>query len=123
MNAETRAVSIVAAHFGDEACAGSHADLVADITREIHEAEQLAAKKLPNTVMSLSKLGRLVYPILLAQEAGELSESCASELLGKDIVSLREIKHNAISAVVGMLETLPSPMHLLLDGYQPKDKP
>jgi hypothetical protein len=65
---------------------------------------------------ALCKLGSLVYPIMLAQEAGEISEAKASELIGLDIVTYREKKHEAIKAILVMVESLPSPLILLLEG-------
>ena len=65
---------------------------------------------------TLCKLGSLVYPILLAQQAGEISEAKAAELLGVTIESLRETKAAAIKAILDMLEQLPSPLTLLLEG-------
>jgi len=66
--------------------------------------------------LELSKLGSLVYPIMLTQECGEISESKAAELIGLDIVTYREQKAKAIAAIVGMLDQLPSPLILLLEG-------
>jgi len=66
--------------------------------------------------VQLSKLGSLIYPIMLTQEAGEISEAKAAELIGVDIVSYRENKHQAVQAIMKMLESLPSPLILLLEG-------
>lgn len=70
--------------------------------------------------LELSRLGALVYPIMLAQEAGEVSESKAAELLGLDIVTYREKKQTAIAAIAKMVESLPSPLILLLEGTKAK---
>lgn len=70
--------------------------------------------------LELCKLGQLVYPIMLAQEAGEISESKAAELLGMDIITYRETKQRAIASIVQMLESLPSPLILLLEGTKAK---
>jgi hypothetical protein len=64
----------------------------------------------------LCKLGSLVYPILLTQQAGEISESKAAELLNMNIEDLRDVKHRAIQAVLQMVDSLPSPSILLLEG-------
>jgi hypothetical protein len=64
--------------------------------------------------LQLSKMGSLVYPIMLTQEAGQISEAKAGELLGLDIVTYREQKAKAISAILTMLDELPSPLILLL---------
>lgn len=53
-------------------------------------------KPIPFNSLSVLRLGQLVYPILLTQEMGEITEAKAAELLGIDIVSLRETKHNAV---------------------------
>jgi hypothetical protein len=66
--------------------------------------------------LELCKLGSLVYPIMLTQEAGELTEAKAAELIGLDIVSYREAKAKAIQSILGMVESLPSPLILLLEG-------
>ena len=60
------------------------------------------------------QVGSLIYPIMLAQEAGEISEAKAAELLATDLVSYRETKSRAIHALLRMLEELPSPLNLLL---------
>lgn len=72
--------------------------------------------------LELCRLGALVYPIMLAQEAGEISESKAAELLDLDIVSYREKKQAGIAAIVKMVESLPSPLILLLDGTKARQK-
>lgn len=70
------------------------------------------------STLKLTQLASLVYPIMLTQEAGEISEAKAAELLGFDIVSYREKKREAIQAVLGLVEQLPSPLLLLLDGMK-----
>ena len=70
--------------------------------------------------LDLCKLGAMVYPIMLAQEAGEISEAKGAELIGVDIVTYREQKSAAIKAIVQMLEQLPSPLILLLEGTKVK---
>lgn len=70
--------------------------------------------------MSLCQVGALIYPIMLTQEAGEISEAKAAELLALDVVSYREKKAEAIGAVLGMVEKLPSPLILLLDATKAK---
>lgn len=67
-------------------------------------------------LMEIMKASSLIYPIMLAQEAGEISESKAAELIGLDIVSYREVKQEAIQSIVGMVRSLPSPLVLLLAG-------
>lgn len=66
--------------------------------------------------VQLCRLGSLVYPIMLTQEAGEISEGKAAELVGLDIVSYREQKQKAIAAILGVIQQLPSPLILLLEG-------
>lgn len=77
-------------------------------------------KQLRNT-LSVLNVSQLVYPIMLAQQAGEMSESKACELLGMTITHYRTVKFKAIEAIVSILEKLPSPLTLLLEGI--KDKP
>jgi hypothetical protein len=72
------------------------------------------------STLKLTQAASLVYPIMLTQEAEEISEAKAAELLGFDIVSYREKKAEAIQAVIGMVEKLPSPLILLLDGMKAK---
>jgi hypothetical protein len=66
--------------------------------------------------VDLFRVAQLIYPIMLAQEAGEISEAKAAELIGLDVATYRERKHQAIAAVMGMLAELPSPLILLLEG-------
>ena len=72
--------------------------------------------------VDLCKLGSLAYPIMLTQEMGEISEAKAAELLAVNIENYREIKHQAAAAIMGMVESLPCPLTLLLAGTldQPK---
>lgn len=44
----------------------------------------------------LCRLGKMVCPIMLAQEAEEISEAKAAELIGVDIVTYREHKRETI---------------------------
>ncbi len=84
------------------------------------EAMDGKKKLVGSMITGLTKLGSLVFPILLAMEMGLISESKVGELLGKDIVSVREIKHETANAVMAMVESLPSPLILLLDGMKEK---
>ena len=68
----------------------------------------------------LCQLGSLIYPIMLAQEAGEISEAKAAELIGVDLVTYRERKQQAIQAILDMVRSLPSPLILLLEGTKGK---
>lgn len=70
--------------------------------------------------LELCRLGELVYPIMLAQEAGEVSEGKARELLGMDVLTYRETKQKAIQTIVKMVESLPSPLILLLGDTKAK---
>ncbi len=70
--------------------------------------------------VDLAKLGSLVYPIMLAQNAGSISESKASELLAMTIERYREEKMKAIVAIESLVESLPSPLILLLEGMKDK---
>lgn len=62
----------------------------------------------------------LWYPIMLAQERGELSEAKAAELLGVSVLDYRERKEQAISAVTNLVKSLPSPLLSLLDALREK---
>lgn len=66
--------------------------------------------------LELTKLSSLVYPIMLAQEAGELSEGKACELIGMGVVAYREAKAKAVASITQMVESLPSPLVLLLES-------
>ena len=79
-------------------------------------------KKIPLSSLSLIRTAELIWPLMLAQEAGEISEAKVAELIGKDIVSLREIKATAIKAIVDLLESLPSPLILLLESTKGQQK-
>jgi hydroxyethylthiazole kinase-like sugar kinase family protein len=72
--------------------------------------------------LSLFKLGQVVYPIMLTQEAGEISESRAAELLGLNIETYRQKKQETVKAIVEMATSLPSPLILLLEGTKEKPK-
>jgi hypothetical protein len=67
------------------------------------------------------QVGALIYPIMLTQEVGEISEAKASELLGLKIENYREIKSAAVHSIMGMIQSLPSPIVLLL-GLEAKEK-
>ena len=67
------------------------------------------------STLDVANAGRLWYPIMLAQEAGEISESKGAELLGLNLVDYREQKQLAIQAVRTLVEILPSPLASLLD--------
>ena len=64
----------------------------------------------------LAQLGSLVYPVMLCQQSGKIGESKAAELLGMRIECYREKKAEAVGAVMSLVESLPSPLTLLLDG-------
>jgi hypothetical protein len=57
----------------------------------------------------------LWYPVMLAQERGELSESRAAELLALSINDYREQKHAAVQAVARLVTDLPSPLKSLAE--------
>lgn len=70
--------------------------------------------------LELCRMGSLVYPIMLTQEAGEISEAKAAEMLGLDIVTYREEKQKAVKAVLGLVSELPSPLSLLMAAMREK---
>jgi hypothetical protein len=51
---------------------------------------------------------------MLAQDAGEISESKGAELLGLSVVDYRQQKQRAIQAVRTLVEILPSPLTSLV---------
>jgi hypothetical protein len=67
------------------------------------------------STLDVANAGRLWYPVMLAQESGEISESKGAELLGLSVVDYREKKQRAIQAVKTLVETLPSPLISLVD--------
>ena len=66
------------------------------------------------STLDVANAGRLWYPVMLAQEAGEISESKGAELLGLNLVDYREQKQLAIQAVRTLVEILPSPLTSLV---------
>lgn len=58
----------------------------------------------------------LWYPIMLAQESGEISEAKAAELLGMNLIEYRTHKENAILVVIRLTKELKSPLCSLLDA-------
>lgn len=67
------------------------------------------------TTLDVVRAGSLWYPIMLAQEKEEISESKGAELLGMNILEYRTAKENAINAVMRLVKELPSPFTSLLD--------
>lgn len=57
----------------------------------------------------------LWYPIMLAQERGEISESKAAEMLGMNIEDYREKREAAIGVVMQLVMTLPTGLTSLVD--------
>ena len=62
------------------------------------------------TSLGITRAASFWYPTMLTQEAGEISESKAAELLGMGLIEYRTAKDNAIRAVLGLIEDLPSPL-------------
>ncbi len=58
------------------------------------------------------------YPTMLAQEACEITESKAAELLGLTIPDYRNRKQEAIQAVLWLTENLPNPITGILVSVQ-----
>ena len=67
------------------------------------------------STLNVARAGSLWYPIMLAQEHGEITEARGAELLGMDILHYREKKQEAIQAVKTLVEQLPSPLSSLVD--------
>lgn len=72
------------------------------------------------TILNLVRAGSLWYPIMLAQERGEISEAKGAELLGMNILDYRERKETAIQAVTRLVSDLPSPLTSLVDILREK---
>lgn len=72
------------------------------------------------TILNLVRAGSLWYPIMLAQERGEISESKGAELLGMSLLDYREHKETAIQAVIRLVSDLPSPLTSLVDILREK---
>jgi len=70
----------------------------------------------PKTISTLdvANAASLWYPVMLSQEAGEISESKGAELLGLSVVDYRQQKQRAIQAVRTLVEILPSPLTSLV---------
>jgi len=73
------------------------------------------------TSLGVTRAASLWYPIMLAQQAGNISESKAAELLGVGLEEYRRVQHQAILAVMDLIEDLPSPIVSLWQVI--KDKP
>lgn len=66
------------------------------------------------TSLGITRAASFWYPTMLTQEAGEISESKAAELLGMNIEEYRMAKYNAIHSVMELINNLPSPLNSLL---------
>ena len=73
----------------------------------------VAEKKISS--LGITRAASFWYPTMLAQECGEISESKAAELLGIGIEECRFAKHNAVKAVVHLIENLPTPLLSLFE--------
>lgn len=72
-------------------------------------------------MMQISGIGivraaSLWYPVMLAQERGEISEAKGAELLGLNIVDYRDQREKAIQAVMRLVNDLPSPLTSLVEA-------
>lgn len=70
------------------------------------------------STLDVANAGSLWYPVMLAQEAGEISEAKGADLLGLSIVDYRTKKQQAIQAVRTLVESLPSPLASLVDALR-----
>lgn len=95
----------------------------------LEQARQLAAlseqkddtcKNQITNSTSLLEASKLIYPIIVAQQAEEISESKAAELIGVPVETLRNIKANCTKAIAKLVRELPSPLILLVGGTQEK---
>lgn len=62
------------------------------------------------TSLGITRAASYWYPTMLAESAGEISESKAAELLGLTINEYRERRYDAIQAVRQLIKNLPSPL-------------
>lgn len=67
------------------------------------------------TSLGIARAASYWYPTMLAERAGEISESKAAELPGLTINEYRERRYDAIQAVLRLIEVLPSSLNSLLD--------
>lgn len=67
------------------------------------------------TSLGITRAASFWYPTMLAQEAGEISESKAAELLGLGLIEYRTAKFAAIAAVLQLINDLPSPFVAIMD--------
>lgn len=63
---------------------------------------------------SVVRASSMYYPIMLTQQAGEISESKACEMLGMNIEEYRDFKQAAITATMTFIEKLPCPLIALV---------
>jgi len=60
--------------------------------------------------LGITRAASYWYPTMLAEAAGEISESKAAELLGLNIEEYRNRRYDAIQAVLQLIKNLPSPL-------------
>lgn len=74
------------------------------------------------STMKLVQVAALYYPVIVTQLMGEISEAKAAELLGRKIEEYRDLKYEIRNAVLATIESLPSPLILLLDDMKALQK-
>lgn len=67
-------------------------------------------------LLGVTRAASLWYPVMLAQERGEISEAKAAELLGMHLIDYRCRREDAIQAVMQLVTNLPSPLTSLLEA-------
>ncbi len=72
--------------------------------------------------VAITQVSTLIYPIMLTQQAEEISEAKAAELIGVNIETYRQQKAQTIDAIMKMVKSLPSPLILLLEGTKAQQK-
>ena len=72
------------------------------------------------STVGVVRAASLWYPIMLAQERGEISESKGAELLGMNLLDYRDHKETAIHAVLRLVTELPSPLTSLVEALREK---
>jgi hypothetical protein len=74
------------------------------------------------TTLDLCKVAELFYPVIVTQLMGEISEAKAGEFLGMRIEDYRCLKGKIVVSVTNLLDSLPSPLTLLLEGMKEKQE-
>jgi hypothetical protein len=85
-----------------------------------HTAEKIHQVEM--STLRLSKLSTLWFPIMLAEQAGEITEMAAVQLLGLKVTQYRKEKRKAINVVSKLATLSTSPLSLLLESMKDRQK-